>query len=142
MIPIAMCIDDDPIVLMLNDLILKELFFCDQLIKLDKAELALDYFRQQAILPPSNWSLPNIIFLDINMPIMDGWEFLEIFTKEFTRFHDKVKIVILSSSVNPADLELAKNHSLIIDFIPKPIGETELENLKKHESIAAFFESC
>jgi len=139
MIPIAMCIDDDPIVLMLNDLILKEQFFCDELIKLDKAELALDYFRQQADLPSTNWSLPNIIFLDINMPVMDGWEFLEIFTNEFTQFHDKVKVVILSSSVNPADLELAKNHPLVINFIPKPIGETELESLKKHESIAAFF---
>ena len=139
MIPIAMCIDDDPIVLMLNDLILKEQFFCDELIKLDKAELALDYFRQQANLPASNWSLPNIIFLDINMPVMDGWEFLEIFTKEFTQFHDTVKVVVLSSSVNPADLELAKNHPLVINFIPKPIGETELENLKKHESLAAFF---
>jgi CheY-like chemotaxis protein len=139
MIPIAMCIDDDPIVLMLNDLILKEQFFCDELIKLDKAELALDYFRQQTNLPASNWSLPNIIFLDINMPVMDGWEFLEIFTKEFTQFHDSVKVVILSSSVNPADLELAKNHPLVINFIPKPIGETELENLKKHESLAAFF---
>ena len=139
MIPIAMCIDDDPIVLMLNDLILKEQFFCDQLIKLDKAELALNYFRQQANLTASDWSLPNIIFLDINMPVMDGWEFLEIFTKEFELFHDKIKVVILSSSVNPADLELAKNHPLVINFIPKPIGETELENLKKHESIAAFF---
>jgi CheY-like chemotaxis protein len=139
MIPIAMCIDDDPIVLMLNDLILKEQFFCDQLIKLDKAELALDYFRQQTTLPTSDWSLPNIIFLDINMPVMDGWEFLEIFTKEFTQFHDKIKVVILSSSVNPHDLELSKNQPMLINFIPKPIGETELENLKKHESIAAFF---
>ncbi len=139
MIPITMCLDDDPIVLMLNDLILKEQFFCDQLIKLDKAELALNYFREQANLPATDWSLPNIIFLDINMPVMDGWEFLEIFTKEFPQFHEIVKVVILSSSVNPADLELAKNHPLVINFIPKPIGETELEILKKHESIAAFF---
>jgi hypothetical protein len=56
MIPITMCIDDDPIVLMLNDLILKEQFFCDQLIKLDKAELALNYFREQANLPATDWS--------------------------------------------------------------------------------------
>jgi len=139
MIPIAMCIDDDPIVLMLNNLILKEQFFCDQLIMLDKAELALDYFRNQAKLPESEWSLPKIIFLDINMPMMDGWEFLEIFTTEFIQFHQEVKVVILSSSVNPADLELARNHPLVINFIPKPIGETELEQLKQHENIIAFF---
>jgi CheY-like chemotaxis protein len=139
MIPVAMSIDDDPIVLMLNDLILKEQSFCNQLIQLNKAELALDYFRKQANLPELDWSLPAIIFLDINMPLMDGWKFIEIFTKEFVQFHEKVKVVVLSSSVNPADLELASNHPLVINFIPKPIGETELEQLKKHHSIAAFF---
>jgi CheY-like chemotaxis protein len=139
MIQLAMCIDDDPIVLMLNDLILREQSFCHYLIKIDKAEVALDYFEAQSKLPAEAQSLPAIIFLDINMPVMDGWEFLEAFTNRFQIFHDQIKVIILSSSVNPADLEMAENHPLVIGFMPKPLGETELANLKKHESLLTYF---
>lgn len=139
MIQLAMCIDDDPIVLMLNDLILREQSFCKSLIKIDKAEIALEYFEEQTKLKPEEQALPSLIFLDINMPVMDGWEFLEAFTNKFQVFHDKVRVIILSSSVNPADLEMADNHPLVIGFMPKPLGETELASLKKQPSLAQYF---
>lgn len=139
MIQLAMCIDDDPIVLMLNDLILREQLFCQTLIKIDKAELGLEYFEAQAKLPTENQLLPALIFLDINMPVMDGWEFLEEFTKRFQQFHDQIKVIILSSSVNPADLEMAEHHPLVIGFMPKPLGELELTNLKSHTTLLKYF---
>jgi CheY-like chemotaxis protein len=139
MIQLAMCIDDDPIVLMLNDLILREQSFCRNLIKIDKAEIALEYFEEQTKLKPEEQALPALIFLDINMPVMDGWEFLETFTNKFQIFHDKVRVIILSSSVNPADLEMAENHPLVIGFMPKPLGETELAILKKEPALAQYF---
>lgn len=140
MIPLVMCIDDDPIVLMLNELILRDQRFCNKLIKIDKAESALAYFEEQATKPMEEQAVPTLIFLDINMPVMDGWEFLDIFTTKFSSFHDRVKVVILSSSVNPADLELANNHPLALSFMPKPVGEIELGIIKKHPSLAHFFE--
>ena len=139
MIQLAMCIDDDPIVLMLNDLILREQLFCQTLFKIDKAELGLEYFEAQAKLPTENQLLPALIFLDINMPVMDGWEFLEEFTKRFQQFHDQIKVIILSSSVNPADLEMAEHHPLVIGFMPKPLGELELTNLKSHTTLLKYF---
>lgn len=139
MIQLAMCIDDDPIVLMLNDLILREQLFCQTLIKIDKAELGLEYFEEQSNLPSENQLLPALIFLDINMPVMDGWEFLEEFTKKFQQFHDQIKVIILSSSVNPADLEMAEHHPLVIGFMPKPLGELELTNLKSHPTLLKYF---
>lgn len=139
MIQLAMCIDDDPIVLMLNDLILREQSFCKNLIKIDKAEIALEYFEEQTKLKPEEQALPSLIFLDINMPVMDGWEFLEAFTDKFQLFHNKVRVIILSSSVNPADLEMAENHPLVIGFMPKPLGETELTSLKKQPAITPYF---
>lgn len=139
MIQLAMCIDDDPIVLMLNDLILKEQGFCKNLLKFDRAEQAISYFEERQKEPNSNEELPTLIFLDINMPVMDGWEFLDIFAEKFSAFHDQIHVIILSSSVNPADLEKAETHPLVIGFMPKPLGEKELEGLKKHEKLARFF---
>jgi CheY-like chemotaxis protein len=134
-----MCIDDDPIVLMLNDLILREQSFCQTLLKIDKAETALDYFEAQSKLHNEEQALPVLVFLDINMPVMDGWEFLDAFTKRFQIFHDRIKVIILSSSVNPADLDMADNHPLVIGFMPKPLGEIELANLKKHPTLLPYF---
>ncbi len=139
MIELAMCIDDDPIVLMLNDLILREQSFCQTLLKIDKAETALEYFETQLKLPSDKQALPALIFLDINMPVMDGWEFLDAFTTKFQVFHDQIKVIILSSSVNPADLEMADNHPLVIGFMPKPLGEVELTNLRNHPSLLKYF---
>jgi CheY-like chemotaxis protein len=139
MIQLAMCIDDDPIVLMLNDLILREQNFCQTLLKIDKAETALEYFEIQSKLLIEEQTLPSLIFLDINMPVMDGWEFLDAFTTRFQIFHDRIKVIILSSSVNPADLEMANNHPLVIGFMPKPLGEIELANLKNYPSLLQYF---
>ena len=139
MIQVAMCIDDDPIVLMLNDLILKEQSFCGILIKYDRAESALEYFDEQSKLPKEEQELPSLIFLDINMPVMDGWEFLEVFSERFMMFHDIIRVIILSSSVNPADLEMAANHPLVIGFMPKPLGEAELALLKSNPTLQHYF---
>ena len=139
MIQVAMCIDDDPIVLMLNDLILKEQSFCGTLLKYDKAESALEYFELQSKLPKEAQILPSLIFLDINMPVMDGWEFLEVFTSDFKILHDTTRVIILSSSVNPADLEMAENHPLVIGFMPKPLGESELAALKANAALIQYF---
>jgi CheY-like chemotaxis protein len=138
MIPVVMCVDDDPIVLMLNELVLREHAFCNELIKIESAELALEHFSQQAKLPLGQAVLPNILFLDINMPTMDGWRFLSEFAENFQEFHSKVSIVILSSSVNPADIEKANKHPLVIGFMPKPIGDTELDELKKHPALSIY----
>jgi CheY-like chemotaxis protein len=73
-------------------------------------------------------SFPEVIFLDLNMPMMDGWEFFETFKKDFARFEEKTAIFILSSSINPEDLERAKNEKRIVGFLAKPLNA---ENLKK-----------
>lgn len=139
MIPLVMCIDDDSIVLMLNEFILNDQSFCEKLMKFERANDALDYFDQQARLNENEQNIPKIIFLDINMPVLDGWEFLDLFTEKFPQFHQLLRFVILSSSINPLDLELANNHPLVIHFMAKPIGEMGIVNLKKDEFISALF---
>ena len=72
------------------------------------------------------------------MPTIDGWGFLDAFAENFQEYHSNVSIVILSSSVNPADIEKANKHPLVIGFMPKPIGDTELDELKKHPALSIY----
>lgn len=66
-------------------------------------------------------NIPDIIFLDNNMPIMDGWQFIEEYATLETEIKKKVTIFMVSSSVNPLDIKRAKKINQITDYIIKPI---------------------
>jgi len=74
--------------------------------------------------------LPDIIFLDINMPIVDGFVFLYEFEKFSEQVKDKCKVIILSSSDNKRDIDKIVNNENVIKFITKPLTETALEEIK------------
>ena len=63
--------------------------------------------------------LPDIIFLDLNMPIMDGWQFLSEFSK--LAINIRIPIYVVSSSINQNDISKAKSYKCVIDYIEKPI---------------------
>ena len=70
---------------------------------------------------------PEIIFLDLTMPVMDGWRFLEKYTD--SNFCPGVKIYIVSSSVNPVDVEKAKSITDVSDYILKPFTKEKFLSL-------------
>lgn len=76
-------------------------------------------------------NLPDIIFLDINMPIMNGFEFMQEYAKLKPRVGKKIIIYMISSSVNPADINRAKAISEISDYLIKPIEPRKLGILLK-----------
>ena len=76
--------------------------------------------------------IPELILLDLNMPIMDGWEFLDEFSIKYAAIFQTVKIAIVSSSVNPADFQKAKEYPFVIDFISKPISVDILRKINDH----------
>jgi CheY-like chemotaxis protein len=79
--------------------------------------------------------IPSIIFLDINMPIMNGWEFMEAFANLKANLNTPVEIYISSSSIAKEDTDNAKNNTNIKGFLTKPIKlETINEVVQKYRS--------
>lgn len=76
-------------------------------------------------------ALPEIILLDLSMPIMNGWQFLEEYTKLNPTIGKKITIYICSSSISPDDVTRAKSISEVSDYIIKPITKDKLIDLIK-----------
>ena len=70
---------------------------------------------------------PDVILLDINMPVIDGWQFLEALEKLPNK--EQYKIFIMSSSIDKTDIEKSKTFSTVVDFISKPINNEKLNKL-------------
>ena len=112
-------IDDDGITNMLNQYFFEEHFRDVTISAYTDPEDALDFLMNSK-------EQPNYIFLDINMPVMDGWEFLENYEKRKIDKEHRPDIYLLSSSVDPADFNRAKTKCCVKGFISKPL---EIEKL-------------
>lgn len=75
---------------------------------------------------------PDIIFLDINMPAMNGWEFLDKFERMSADFRKDIKVIILSSSSNPEHVKKSIKNYEVVDFINKPLSFDILDNVVKN----------
>lgn len=121
MIKKLLCVDDDKITLTLIKLVVSKAAFAEEIITRMNGKEALDYYSSLSE-SPSAAAYPELIFLDLNMPVMSGWDFLEEFSKNFYQQFNQTKIVIVSSSTDPDEKARAKNYPMIIDFLSKPIS--------------------
>ena len=76
-------------------------------------------------------ALPSIIFLDINMPIMDGWEFLTEFRKVNANIIHEISVYIVSSSIASEDIEKSKTFPEIVEYLTKPVEIETLASILK-----------
>lgn len=129
MINTVLSIEDDNVTQMLNRIQLNKNKFCNTIIEAYNGKEAIDFFKKLDNEEITIESFPEIIFLDLNMPVMDGWDFFDTFKKVFAHFEEKTKIFILSSSINPSDLERAKNEKSIVAFLAKPLNAENLEKV-------------
>ena len=74
---------------------------------------------------------PVLIFLDINMPRMDGWEFLDEYKQLDKKLQSKVTIIMLTTSDNPVDIARTKAFPFITDYIIKPLTKVKMEDIIK-----------
>lgn len=119
-------IDDDPLFLLL----IKKTIIKYELSKtiaaftdgLEALESLKDAIKNQT-------QLPDILLLDINMPIMDGWEFLDLFKPLLETIDKKISIYIATSSIAENDKLKAKSYSIVIDYLLKPIDQQILNTI-------------
>lgn len=121
-------VDDDDTSNMLNTMIISNMDITEDVDVASNGEEALSHLVkhcQQAVV--SDKKCPELILLDINMPVMDGFEFLEAY-KEKLDIHNKVPVVMLSSSSNKKDFEKALSYN-VKGYIVKPLSEDKLQEL-------------
>lgn len=125
---IAMLIDDNELDNFINQKIIESSFFAKQIYVCTNGFSALEFFKNiQANKSILNSLVPDIIFVDINMPFIDGFQFINEYLKQSKE--TKTKMVILTSSISPLDKELAESYGKNVTFINKPLNESILATI-------------
>lgn len=119
-------IDDDPIFIYGTKRIMNEVGFSENIVVYNNGQEAIDGLKE---ISEAGALMPDVIFLDLNMPIMNGWEFLEEYNNLPNHNSIKAVIYIISSSIDPRDLERVKNYSDVRNYILKPITPNNLVDI-------------
>ncbi len=117
-------IDDDPIFVLLFKKILSKIEKFKDITIVDNGKKALDLIFKNF---EDHKKLPDVIFLDINMPILDGWQFLDKINN--CSFKNDIQIYMVSSSIDKKEIEKAKSYGFVKNFIHKPIGGNFIEKI-------------
>ena len=126
----VMLVDDNDTDNFISRRIIEITKFSDNVIVKNSGKDALDYLEENREVPDA---IPDIIFLDINMPIVDGFVFLYEYEKFSNSVKDKCRVIILSSSDNKRDIDKIINNDFVIKFVTKPLTEKTLEEIRDLE---------
>ena len=119
-------IDDDAISVFGFKRALTRIGFKSEISVFENGLDALENFEE---LLEEDTSLPSILFIDLNMPVMDGWDFVEEFTKRIPSKTSMPEIYIMTSSVDTKDIETAKTFGLETHYLIKPVSANVLDGI-------------
>jgi CheY-like chemotaxis protein len=119
----VMLIDDNSMDNFINKRLIESCEFASDIIVCSSGKEALEYFN-------SGQDLPSLIFLDINMPEMNGFEFLESFETMNSEIHNQCKVLMLSTSESFKDLNKANKNRFVKKFLNKPLTVDVLKAIK------------
>jgi CheY-like chemotaxis protein len=123
----VLLIDDDEINNFISIKLIKKALLNTEITACLNGSLAIDQLLE--IQNTDVTKLPDYILLDINMPIMNGWEFLDEYKRLGIDPHSKCKIYIISSSVFSNDINKARSYQLVNSFISKPLNVDKIIEL-------------
>jgi two-component system, chemotaxis family, chemotaxis protein CheY len=124
MIQQVFIIDDDPVSIRLSEFILSHTHFASRILTFLDPRKALDTLTSNL-----SGDLPEYLFLDLNMPFLDGWQFLDQLEPYALDLQDRMRVYILTSSVAPEDKIRARRYPLVVGFLEKPLDEGQLKLL-------------
>lgn len=126
----VMLIDDNEIDNLINQKMIESVNMTDNIFVHSGAKSALEYLKNiEKIKVGGESFLPEFIFLDIDMPLMDGFQFVDEFEKlsDFTKNY--CKVILLTSSLDPKDITKSKKNSYIVRYLNKPLTQDSLKKL-------------
>ncbi|HMZ47032.1 MAG TPA: response regulator [Chitinophagaceae bacterium] len=135
-------VDDDPITVKICEMVIKNTEFASAVTHFENGQKCINFFSnyfEKNLDKSKNVVMPELILLDLNMPVLDGWGFLDHYERKYANRLTETKIAILTSSINPQDFMKAQQYSNIIDFIYKPLLTNIVEELKEHEALKMYF---
>ena len=110
-------IDDDDVFNYLHESVIRLVQPDAEILTFKSGEEAIDFIKKSS----SEFSPPDLIFLDIRMPDMDGFAFLEHLERDYKSLFSQTKLYMLSSTLDERDLNRAKSFELVTDFLGKPL---------------------
>lgn len=115
---LILLVDDDPVSNKFNSMIIQRNYPSVEMLAFTEGEHAINYLK-------ANERKPDLIFLDLNMPIMNGWDFMDAYHK----LGLEIEVVVITSSEDPKDMDKAENYNEIKGYVVKPISKIALNNI-------------
>jgi CheY-like chemotaxis protein len=126
--------DDDEVVITIHKTYLKKSGLSSNPLSFTNGKAVLDY-----LLTDQDSDTQYLIFLDINMPILSGWEFMdEVTVRSFSK---RIHVILVTSSINKIDKEKALGYKNAIEFLEKPINIQDCIRIKSLPAISPYFQN-